>query len=44
MKTRLLTLIISISMLSSCSQFKIKSAQNENHPCYSTWHHYPHNG
>jgi hypothetical protein len=43
MKTRLTLLLLLTGLLSSCSSYEIKSAQNEEHPCYSTWHSYPQN-
>lgn len=43
MKTRLTLLILLTGLLASCSGYKIKSAQNEEHPCYSTWYWHPHN-
>jgi hypothetical protein len=43
MKTRLALLLLLAGLLSSCSSYEIKSAQNEEHPCYSTWHSYPKN-
>jgi hypothetical protein len=43
MKTRLSPLLLLTGLLSSCSSYEIKSAQNEEYPCYSTWHRYPQN-
>ncbi len=43
MKTRLIILTLAAAILSSCSHYKLKSAQNEDHACYSTWHKHPHN-
>ncbi len=44
MKTRLASLLLLLTgQLASCSSYEIKSAQTEEHPCYSTWHFYPKN-
>ncbi|WP_397383383.1 hypothetical protein [Prosthecobacter sp.] len=44
MKTRLVFhLLLLTGQLASCSSYEIKSAQTEEHPCYSTWHFYPKN-
>ena len=43
MKTRLLLLLFVSGLLSSCSSYEFKSAQTEEHPCYSTWNWYPPN-
>lgn len=43
MKTRLSILLLLTGLLASCSSYEIKSAQNEEHPCYSTWQWYPQN-
>lgn len=43
MKATLL-LIASGLLLSSCTGFEVKTAgENQEHPCYSTWNHYPGN-
>ena len=43
MKTRWLLLLILSGFLASCSHYDVKSAQNNDLPCYSTWHWYPKN-
>jgi hypothetical protein len=43
MKIRLLLLVVLTGLLTSCSNYEIKSAQNMDHRCYSTWHGYPKN-
>ncbi|MDI1311827.1 hypothetical protein [Prosthecobacter sp.] len=43
MKTRLALFLLLAGLLSSCSSYEIKSAQNEEHPCYSTWNWLPQN-
>lgn len=43
MKTRLLLLLLISGLLSSCTSYEFKSAQTEEHPCYSTWNWYPPN-
>ena len=43
MKTRWLLLLILSGLLASCSHYDVKSAQNNDLPCYSTWHWYPKN-
>ena len=43
MKTRLLLFLLISGLLSSCTSYEFKSAQTEEHPCYSTWNGYPPN-
>lgn len=43
MKTFIIAIAMPCLLLTSCSNFEVKSTRGEDMPCYSTWNEYPEN-